>query len=109
MEEIYQRVAEGDTPPHCSCGGVLKPDVVLFGEALPQTALMEADQAARLCDTFLVIGSSLVVYPAAQIPVIAKQSGAALAIINIDPTPLDDEADLVIHGKAAEVLGALQS
>jgi len=109
MEEIHERVAGGDTPPHCACGGVLKPDVVLFGESLPQEALMAADQAARRCDTFLVIGSSLVVYPAAQIPAIAKQRGAALVVVNIDPTPLDDEADLVIHGSATEVLGALRS
>jgi NAD-dependent deacetylase len=109
MEDIYKRVAGGDTPPRCACGGMLKPDVVLFGEALPQEALMQAHQASQLCDTFLVIGSSLVVYPAAQMPAVAKQSGAALVIINIDPTPLDDAADLVIHGSAAEVLGALKT
>jgi len=108
MDEVFEEFIEKDQiPPACSCGGILKPDVVLFGEALPPEALQEAHRAASSCDTFLVVGSSLVVYPAAQIPLIAKENGAVLAIVNLDPTPLDHEADLVIHESAAQVLSAL--
>jgi NAD-dependent deacetylase len=103
MDEVY-RGLEKTLPPRCSCGGLLKPDVVLFGESLPQEALNTAWQAARECDTFLVVGSSLVVNPAAQIPLLAKQNGSLLLIINIDVTPLDEMADLVIHCPASEVL-----
>ncbi len=103
MEEIYRRL-EADFPPHCSCGGLLKPDVILFGESLPQEALQTAHEAALSCDVLIVIGSSLVVYPAAQIPVTAKENGATLVIVNIDPTPLDSMADLVVHEKASVVL-----
>ncbi len=102
MDEIYQGL-EKTLPPRCSCGGLLKPDVVLFGEPLPQEALNTAWQAARECGTFLVVGSSLVVNPAAQIPLLAKQNGSLLLIINIDATPLDKMADLVIHCPASEV------
>lgn len=103
MDEVY-RGLEKTLPPRCSCGGLLKPDVVLFGEPLPQEALNTAWQAARECGTFLVVGSSLVVNPAAQIPLLAKQNGSLLLIINIDATPLDEMADLVIHCPASEVL-----
>jgi NAD-dependent deacetylase len=103
MENIFGRL-EKELPPRCSCGGMLKPDVVLFGESLPQEALRTSWQAAKVCDTLLVIGSSLVVYPAAQIPLFAKENGARLVIINIDPTPYDDLADLVINKSAVEVL-----
>lgn len=103
MDKVYEQLAK-ELPPHCSCGGLLRPDVVLFGESLPQEALLEAWRAAEACDTFLVVGSSLVVYPAAQIPVRAKENGAILVIVNIDDTPLDRMADLVIHKSASEVL-----
>ena len=103
MDEVFQQLAK-ELPPHCTCGGLLKPNVVFFGESLPQEALNKAWQAARACDTFLVVGSSLQVYPAAQIPVTAKENGALLVIINIDITPLDHIADLVIHEKASAVL-----
>lgn len=106
MDEVYLGLKES-LPPYCQCGGLLKPDVVLFGEPLPQKALDTAWQSARQCDTFLVVGSSLVVNPAAQIPLVAKQNGADLLIVNIDPTPLDDLADLVIHGAVSELLSAL--
>lgn len=103
MEEIFEQIKK-ELPPHCTCGGFLKPDVVLFGEPLPQKALNDAWEAVQICDTFLVIGSSLLVYPAAQIPVAAKEKGAILVIINIDETPLDYRANLVIHKNASEVL-----
>jgi NAD-dependent deacetylase len=92
-------------PPSCpSCGGqFLKPTVVLFGEALPEAALGEAQVLAMAADVVLIVGSSLQVYPAAGIPRLARQHGAQLCIINAEPTPFD-VATVVIHGKAGEVL-----
>jgi NAD-dependent deacetylase len=106
IDEIYKRL-KYELPPRCLCGGVLKPGTVLFGEPLPQYALDLAKLAAQNCDMCLVLGSSLVVYPAASIPRIAQKNGAVLVIVNIDPTPLDDIADLVIHERASKVLSGL--
>jgi len=106
--KVYNQL-EKELPPRCnSCGGRLKPTTILFGEPLPQRALDEAVIAAKKCDFFLVLGSSLVVYPAAQLPVIAKENNAKLAIINIDPTPLDNIADIVIHDTASRVLSKIE-
>jgi NAD-dependent deacetylase len=93
-------------PPSCpSCGGrFLKPTVVLFGEALPMAALRDAQALARAADVVLIVGSSLQVYPAAGIPRLAREHGAELCIVNAEPTPFDDVAATVIHGKAGEVL-----
>jgi NAD-dependent deacetylase len=107
MDEIYRRL-DKVLPPKCNCGGKLKPDVVFFGESLPTRAIIDAEKAAKNCDTFLVLGSSLVVYPAAQIPIIAKENGAILVIVNMDTTPLDRVADLVIHKPASHVLSAIK-
>ena len=106
MDEAYKRLAD-ELPPRCLCGGRLRPDTIMFGEPLPQHALHDAENAARACDTFLVLGSSLVVYPAAQIPIRAKQNNAAVVIVNIDETPLDSLADMVINKKASEALSIL--
>lgn len=106
MDDVFREL-EKELPPYCTCGGLLKPNVVFFGESLPQGALNKAWQAARDCDTFLVVGSSLQVYPAAQIPAAAKDNGAILAIINLDETPLDHKADIVIHKSASEALSLL--
>jgi NAD-dependent deacetylase len=106
MDEAY-KILQKELPPRCSCGGVLKPGTILFGEPLPQVALDMAMLASKNCDMFLVLGSSLVVYPAASMPKIAKRNGATLVIINIDPTPLDDTADLVINGSTSKVLSKL--
>jgi NAD-dependent deacetylase len=103
IDEVYNKL-KTELPPRCSCGGNLKPNVVLFGEPLPQHQLEMATFAARYSETFLVLGSSLVVYPAAQLPIIAKEHGAVLIIVNLDPTPLDDIADIVIYKKASEIL-----
>jgi len=93
-------------PPSCpACGGrFLKPTVVLFGEALPMPALREAQALAMAADLVLIVGSSLQVYPAAGIPRLARQHGAELCIVNAEPTPFDEVASAVIHGKAGEVL-----
>ena len=106
LDEVYTILIK-ELPPRCSCGGLLKPSKVLFGEPLPQVALDMADISARNCDLFLVLGSSLVVYPAASFPEIAKNNGAKLVIVNIDPTPLDDIADIVINESTSKVLSEL--
>jgi NAD-dependent deacetylase len=97
---------EVEMPPRCKvCGGVyLKPTVVLFGEAMPAAAIQEAFALARQADVMLVVGSSLLVYPAADIPLVALRSGAPMIVINAEPTPFDELAEVVIHGKSGEVL-----
>jgi NAD-dependent deacetylase len=93
-------------PPRCAiCGGkFLKPTVVLFGEAMPQAAVRDAFELARAADVILIVGSSLAVYPAADIPVVALRSGARSIIVNAEPTPLDPLANVVIHGRSGDVL-----
>jgi NAD-dependent deacetylase len=95
-----------EMPPRCGvCGGTfLKPTVVLFGEPLPRAAIQQALALARRADVMLVVGSSLVVYPAAEIPLVATRSGARLIVINAEPTPFDELAAVVIRGKSGEVL-----
>ena len=97
---------EVEMPPRCKvCGGVfLKPTVVLFGEAMPQAAIQEAFALARQADVMLVVGTSLVVYPAADIPLVAVRAGAKLVVVNAEPTPFDELAEVVIRGKSGEVL-----
>jgi NAD-dependent deacetylase len=103
IDKIFKQL-KYELPPICSCGGILKPGTVLFGEPIPKNVLDMAIHSAQNCDMFLVLGSSLVVYPAASIPRLAKKNGAILVIINIDQTPLDDMADLVIHDRASKIL-----
>ncbi|MGQ9681146.1 MAG: SIR2 family NAD-dependent protein deacylase [Anaerolineae bacterium] len=94
--------------PRCShCGGALKPDIVLFGEFLPQDVLRAAQREAEHCDLMLVAGSSLTVTPASLLPQWAVSRGAHLLIFNREPTPLDSEADVVIRMDIAEALPAL--
>lgn len=108
MADIVARLGDGEAPPACTaCGGTLKPGAVLFGEALPVEALERARDLALACDLFLVVGSSLVVHPAAGLPRIAKEAGAALAIVNLEATPMHGMADVAIEGKAGAVLSAL--
>ena len=107
MEEIIEWMVKDkdlDEPKCAACKGMLKPDAVFFGEQLPWGILMESEKRSRNCDLCIVLGSSLVVYPAASIPEIASSSGARLMIVNRDKTPLDYKADLVIHGSAAEIM-----
>lgn len=82
---------------YCECGGVLRPSIVLFGEALPQQAIETAMKESEKADLFIVLGSSLSVTPANQFPLIAKRNGAKLVIVNREPTELDSYADQVIH------------
>lgn len=105
MPAILEKIKEGVEVPDCpDCRGILKPDGVFFGEALPQGTLQEAIRRAQACDLCIIIGSTLVVYPAAYIPVYAREAGATLAIVNLTPTPFDRYAEVVIRGKAGEVM-----
>jgi NAD-dependent deacetylase len=102
---IMNQFLEDGLVPHCShCGGVLKPNVILFGEQLPIRELQASQNAARKSDLMIVVGSSLEVYPASEIPMMAKRAGAKLVIVNLEPTPADEMADVLIHANAAEVL-----
>ncbi len=101
------REAEGDVPRCPRCGGLLRPDVVWFEEALPAAALAEAEAAALACDVFLVVGTSAEVYPAAALPLRARAHGALVVEINPAPTPLSREADHVVRMPAAQALPAL--
>ena len=106
--EVHQRVLAGEAEPPCpACGGWLKPATVSFGEALPVEALRRAERATRDCDLFLVVGSSLVVYPAASLPELALQRGAPLAIVNASPTHLDRAAAFRSDQPAGQVLARL--
>jgi len=77
---------------------------VLFGEALPQETLLEASRRSQNCDLFIVIGSTLIIYPAAYMPTYARDAGASLAIVNLTPTPLDHYATVVIQGEAGQIM-----
>jgi len=105
MEDLLRLIKLEDEAPLCpECDGILKPDVIFFGEQLPAEALQQAVHHSRHSDLLIVVGSSLVVYPAAYMPVYAKESGAAVVIVNLTVTDFDHQADVVIHGKAGEVM-----
>lgn len=107
-EEVQDRVVAGEEDPACrKCGGVLKPATVSFGQAMPERETAEAFAHAEHADVFLVIGSSLVVHPAAYLPVRAVESGAKLVVVNREPTPCDRLASVVVHGQAGETMSAL--
>ncbi len=106
--EIQSWLISGVKVPQCTdCGGILKPDTVSFGQPMPPRETEEAFQRARQCDLFIVIGSSLVVQPAASVPLEAKEHGAKLVIINREPTYHDAYADVVIHGSAGEIMSKI--
>jgi NAD-dependent deacetylase len=102
---VIERFLDDHQVPHCArCGSVLKPNVILFGEQLPATELIGARNAASKTDLMLVIGSSLEVAPASQLPLLARRNGAHLIIVNLDPTYADEHADIIIRADAAQVL-----
>jgi NAD-dependent deacetylase len=104
-ETIQPKLETGEKVPKCEvCNGILKPDVIQFGQAMPEKETSEAQRMASHCDMLLVCGSSLVVYPAAEIPLLAKENGAKLVIINLMTTPHDQYADVVIHEKIGDIL-----
>jgi NAD-dependent deacetylase len=105
-DDIQERINSGVKVPYCDdCSGILKPDTISFGQAMPQDKMAQAMTHARECDLCIVLGSSLVVYPAASVPVNAVKSGAKLMIINRDETPLDSTAELVVHESVSQALG----
>lgn len=107
-EDIQQRLDAGEDDPRCDvCGGSLRTSTVLFGESLSPAALKLAQRVTLAADLVLVVGSSLVVNPAARLPSIAKERGAGLIIINRTETPLDSVADLRVDMDAGPTLGAL--
>ena len=96
-----------ETLPLCdSCGGIVKTATISFGQAMPEAEMRRAEAETIACDLFLAIGSSLVVHPAASLPVTAKRHGATLVILNREPTELDGMADLVLHHDIGPTLGA---
>lgn len=95
----------GHTPPRClRCGAPMRPDVVWFGESLPYEAMRAAVEAAQNCEVFLSIGTSALVYPAAELPHSARAQGAQVVEINLDETPLSASAHYSLRGKAGEIL-----
>jgi NAD-dependent deacetylase len=108
MAPVLDRVRAGEDDPACvTCGGILKSATISFGQALDPTTLVRAEAAALDCDVFLAVGSSLTVHPAAGLVPIAKRAGAALIILNAEPTPYDDLADVVLRGPISDLLPAL--
>jgi NAD-dependent deacetylase len=108
LAEVRERLTHDPLGvPHCDCGEPLKPDVVLFGELLPEDALARAQALAAQADVLLCVGSSLEVYPVAQLPSIALQTGASLAIVTQGPTPYDADAAVKLDGDVEAELQAL--
>ncbi len=106
--EIKSRLEAGEDIPACpACRGMLKPDVVMFGEQLPEEILQEAGRRSRAADLFIVIGSTLVVYPAAYMPAYAVAAGAKLVIINRGETPMDGQASVLINASAGDTMAAI--
>jgi NAD-dependent deacetylase len=104
IKEAFQR--DGLLPVCTRCGGIVKTATISFGQAMPPHAMRRAEAETLACDLFLAIGSSLVVYPAAGFPIIAKEKGAKLVILNRDPTELDSLADLVVNDEIGASFGA---
>jgi NAD-dependent deacetylase len=107
--EIYEHLSleQRAAVATCTCGGLIRPDVVWFGESLPHGALEEAFSAAVHCEVFFSVGTSAVIHPAASLPLVALQHGAYLVEINIEPTILTNQADLFLEGKSGELLPKL--
>lgn len=102
VKEKYD--ALGERAPDCGCGGYIKTATVSFGQQMPLEAMQRSEELTRSCDLFLAVGSSLVVWPAAGFPLMAKRSGAALVIINREPTDFDEIADLVVRNDIGDAL-----
>jgi NAD-dependent deacetylase len=107
-DDVEERLRSGVNVPYCDdCSGILKPDTISFGQAMPTEKMALAFTYAQECNLCIVLGSSLVVYPAASVPAHAVERGAALMIINRDETPLDSQADVVIHESVSSALGEM--
>ncbi|WP_309643172.1 Sir2 family NAD-dependent protein deacetylase [Phenylobacterium sp.] len=108
FEDFRASFLDGGEIPVCrECGGLVKSATISFGQAMPAEQMARAEAATLDCDLFVVLGSSLVVYPAASFPLLAKRNGARLVIVNREPTDQDDYADLVLHDEIGQVMSAL--
>jgi NAD-dependent deacetylase len=104
-DAVHARVLAGEVEPPCvTCGGILKPTTISFGEPMPRGPLIRAEDLMRQADLVLVVGSTLIVQPAASLPMVAVRRGTPLVIVNLTETPLDAVAALVVRWRAAELL-----
>ena len=106
-QKTYDRLSNGDLTPACDCGGYLKPDTISFGQSMPMDKVNQAITLSQHSDLFIVVGSTLLVQPAAHMPIHAKQNNAVLAIINLSETPCDDMCDFLFTEKAGIVLNKI--
>lgn len=105
LDELRAPFVERGELPQCrDCGGIVKTATISFGQPMPEDAMRRAEEETLACDLFLVLGSSLVVYPAAGFPLLAKRNGATLAIVNREPTEQDAFADLVVNEEIGPLL-----
>ena len=104
LEALREPFLATEEPPVCWCGGLIKTATISFGQSMPEEPMARAEAETLACDLFLVLGSSLVVYPAAGFPMLAKRNGARLVIVNREPTDLDPYADLVVHDQIGRVM-----
>lgn len=107
LAEVFAAFNREEEPPVCECGGFIKSATISFGQPMPFEPMRRAQAEAKNCDLFLAVGSSLVVYPAASFPAVAKQNGSRLVILNREPTELDYLADLVLNLEIGPTLGAV--
>jgi NAD-dependent deacetylase len=108
MEKALARVRAGEADPPCrSCGGILKSATVSFGQNLDPDDIRRAERAALECDLLLCIGSTLTVFPVAEVPHIASAAGARVVVVNGEPTAFDDQANAVLRGQIADILPAI--
>jgi NAD-dependent deacetylase len=105
LAPILEAFERDGTLPVCDCGGIVKTATISFGQSMPLVPMRRSEEETLACDIFLATGSSLVVYPAAGFPALAKRAGARLVILNREPTDLDSIADLVIHADIGPTLG----
>jgi len=105
LNSIKKLFEQTNVPPYCkNCSGIIKTATISFGQSMPKEEMLKAEKASLSCDLFIVIGSSLQVYPAASFPLVAKKNGSKLVILNREGTDLDKYADLVIHDEIGEFL-----
>ncbi len=104
IHQVHKRIGKGDLAPDCECGGYLKSDTISFGQAMPMDQVDKATQLSRNSDFFMVVGSTLLVQPAAAMPGYARKTGSFLAIVNLSKTPYDEWCNVLIKEKAGEVL-----
>ena len=104
LADVRREFERTGAAPECECGGVVKSATISFGQAMPEEEMRRAHEEALTCDLFIAIGSSLVVYPAAGFPILAKRNGATLVIVNREETQFDDAANLVLRGDIGSIL-----